>query len=84
MCVLQQDLTTIMISMLRQMSEDQYRLYMSLIPESSGDGHTSHQNLVDFLAEILLVFKDLIKECVYSPDWNEMIMMQNKVFLKVI
>lgn len=53
---------------------------MSMVPGTmNGDYH----NLTDFLAEIIMVFRDLIKSCVFPSDWNEMIMVQNQVFLKV-
>lgn len=70
-----------MIAILRQMTDTHYSIYLQNIPEAANDA--SHQNLADFLAEIIMVFQDLIKECVFPQDWNEMIMVQNQVFLKV-
>jgi dedicator of cytokinesis protein 1 len=35
-------------------------------------------DLLDFLMEILLVFKDLVSKPVYPKDWCEMIMLQNR------
>lgn len=41
-------------------------------------------DLMDFLMEILLVFKDLVSKSVFAPDWSEMIMLQNSVILKCL
>lgn len=38
-------------------------------------------DLLDFLMEILLVFKDLVSRPVYPNDWCEMIMLQNRQVL---
>ena len=35
-------------------------------------------DLMDFLMEILMVFQDLLRKGVYPPDWNEMLMLQNR------
>lgn len=70
-----------MIAMLRQMTDAHYTLYLHSIQEP--EGSQTHQNLADFLTEIILVFKDLITSCVFPHDWNEIIMVQNQVFLKV-
>jgi len=70
-----------MIAMLRQMTDEHYTLYLENIPEADDSG--AHLNLADFLAEIIMVFQDLINGCVFPADWNEMIMVQNQVFLKV-
>lgn len=35
-------------------------------------------DLLDFLMEILLVFKDLVSRPVYPRDWSEMILLQNR------
>ena len=78
---LQQDYAAIMIAMLRQMTDTHYSLYLQNIPES--EMAVTFQNLADFLTEIICVFKDLITSCVFPADWNEMIMVQNQVFLKV-
>ncbi|KAF6017550.1 mbc [Bugula neritina] len=79
---LAQDYTAIMIAILRQMSDTHYSIYLDTIPEPE-HAHT-YQNLADFLTEIIMVFQDLIKACVFPPDWNEMIMVQNQVFLKAL
>ncbi|RXN28397.1 dedicator of cytokinesis 2 [Labeo rohita] len=41
-------------------------------------------DLVDFLMETFLLFKDLIGKHVYPSDWVTMIMVQNRVFLRAI
>ena len=41
-------------------------------------------DLLDFLMEILLVFKDLVSRSVFANDWCEMIMLQNSVILKAL
>lgn len=38
-------------------------------------------DLLDFLMEILLVFKDLVSKSVFAGDWSEMIMLQNNIIL---
>ena len=59
-----------MTSILRQMKEFHYTQYI---------GHFANRfDLTDFLMEILMVFRDLVNANVYPPDWNEMIMLQNR------
>ena len=41
-------------------------------------------DLLDFLMEILMVFKDLVSRSVFPSDWCEMIMLQNSVILKAL
>lgn len=41
-------------------------------------------DILDFLMEILLVFKDLVNRSVFPPDWCDMIMLQNSVILKCL
>ena len=64
------DLVAILISMLRQMEKHHYDQYMSAFTEAADQK--------DFIAEILMVFKDLVSKCVYPPLWCEMIMLQNR------
>uniref|UniRef100_A0A8C5ERG7 Dedicator of cytokinesis 2 n=1 Tax=Gouania willdenowi TaxID=441366 RepID=A0A8C5ERG7_GOUWI len=45
---------------------------------------TNTLSLQDFLMESFLLFKDLIGKHVYPSDWMEMIMVQNRVFLRAI
>ncbi|XP_013378716.1 LOW QUALITY PROTEIN: dedicator of cytokinesis protein 1-like [Lingula anatina] len=66
----------LMTAMLRQMTEHHYVQYINHFPTLI--------DLTDFLMEILMVFRDLVSKNVYPSDWNEMIMMQNSVFLKAL
>lgn len=59
-----------MISIFRQMTASHFEVYI---------GHfVTSTDLLDFLMEILLVFKDLVSKPVYPTDWCEMIMLQNR------
>lgn len=59
-----------MLSIFRQMTAHHFELYIAHFPTNT--------DLLDFLMEILLVFKDLVSRPVFPPDWSEMIMLQNK------
>lgn len=59
----------VMTSILRQMSEMHYKLYL--------DQFETLIDLSDFLMEILTVIEELITSNVYPADWNEMILLQN-------
>lgn len=60
----------VMISIFRQMAAHHFEVYI---------GHfVTNTDLLDFLMEILLVFKDLVSKPVYPKDWCEMIMLQNR------
>ncbi|XP_026809422.1 dedicator of cytokinesis protein 1 isoform X2 [Rhopalosiphum maidis] len=67
-------LVSIMISTLRQMTAEHFDIYIKNFPTKI--------DLLDFLMEILLVFKDLVIRPVFPKDWCEMIMLQNSVILK--
>lgn len=41
-------------------------------------------DILDFLMEILMVFKDLVNKSDFPSDWCEMIMLQNAVILKCL
>lgn len=56
------------------MTEHHYDIYINHFGTSF--------DLLDFLMEILLVFKDLVSRSVFANDWCEMIMLQNSVILK--
>lgn len=69
-------LVSVMLSIFRQMTPHHYRNYL---------GHFStRSDLLDFLIEILLVFKDLVARHVYSADWAQMILLQNSIVLKAL
>uniref|UniRef100_A0A8C6KJH5 Dedicator of cytokinesis 2 n=1 Tax=Nothobranchius furzeri TaxID=105023 RepID=A0A8C6KJH5_NOTFU len=65
-----------MTAILSQMDDRHYATYIETF--------TGTYDLVDFLMESFLLFKDLIGKHVYPSDWMAMIMVQNKVFLRAI
>ncbi|CAH1782976.1 unnamed protein product [Owenia fusiformis] len=62
------------IGMLRQMKETHYLQYVNNFP--------TNLDLLDFLMEILMVFRDLVDKNCYPSDWSDMVMMENSVILK--
>jgi dedicator of cytokinesis protein 1 len=66
----------IMIEVLRQMVDHHYTLYLSHF-ETKID-------LLDFLTEILMVFRDLTSKSVFPPDWTDMILLQSSTFAKAL
>lgn len=66
----QANLASVMISVFRQMTEHHFDIYINHF--------NTRSDLLDFLMEILLVFKDLISRPVYPNDWCEMVLLQNK------
>ena len=67
---------SIMIDIFRQMSERHYNSYI--------ENFKTRFDTLDFLMEILLVFKGLVNESVFPHDWCDMIMLQNSVILKAL
>ncbi|XP_034036941.1 dedicator of cytokinesis protein 2-like isoform X2 [Thalassophryne amazonica] len=65
-----------MTAILKQMDDHHYSTYIETFSGTS--------DLVDFLMESFLLFKDLIGKHVYPSDWMTMIMVQNRVFLRAI
>ncbi|KAF5891448.1 dedicator of cytokinesis protein 2, partial [Clarias magur] len=65
-----------MTAILSQMDDRHYASYIETFSGTS--------DLVDFLMEAFLLFKDLIGKHVYPSDWVTMIMVQNRVFLRAI
>ncbi|KAM4621829.1 LOW QUALITY PROTEIN: dedicator of cytokinesis 2 [Polymixia lowei] len=65
-----------MTAILSQMDDRHYTIYIETF--------TGTSDLVDFLMETFLLFKDLIGKHVYPSDWMAMIMVQNRVFLRAI
>ncbi|XP_049566848.1 dedicator of cytokinesis protein 5 isoform X5 [Orcinus orca] len=65
-----------MIAILRQMDESHYSHYISTFK--------TRQDIIDFLMETFIMFKDLIGKNVYAKDWMVMNMTQNRVFLRAI
>uniref|UniRef100_A0AAZ3RFL8 Dedicator of cytokinesis 2 n=1 Tax=Oncorhynchus tshawytscha TaxID=74940 RepID=A0AAZ3RFL8_ONCTS len=65
-----------MTAILSQMDDSHYSSYLETFSGTT--------DLVDFLMETFLLFKDLIGKHVYPSDWMAMIMVQNRVFLRAI
>ncbi|XP_020283330.1 dedicator of cytokinesis protein 1 isoform X3 [Pseudomyrmex gracilis] len=68
------NLVSVMLAIFRQMTQHHYEVYINHFGTKI--------DLLDFLMEILLVFKDLVSRNVFPGDWCEMIMLQNSVILK--
>ncbi|XP_056626925.1 dedicator of cytokinesis protein 1 isoform X1 [Triplophysa dalaica] len=66
-----------MTATLRQMEDHHYTHLISTFGKMRSD-------VVDFLMETFIMFKNLIGKNVYPADWVIMNMMQNKVFLRAI
>ncbi|KAM4826766.1 LOW QUALITY PROTEIN: dedicator of cytokinesis protein 2 [Thomomys bottae] len=65
-----------MTAILDQMGDQHYSFYIETFQTSA--------DLVDFLMETFIMFKDLIGKNVYPRDWVAMGMVQNRVFLRAI
>ncbi|XP_034517135.1 dedicator of cytokinesis protein 5 isoform X1 [Ailuropoda melanoleuca] len=65
-----------MIAILRQMDDSHYSHYISTFK--------TRQDIIDFLMETFIMFKDLIGKNVYAKDWMVMNMTQSRVFLRAI
>ncbi|CAH0555295.1 unnamed protein product [Brassicogethes aeneus] len=70
----QGNLVAVMIDLFRQMTEDHYSEYVN--------SFTTSYDILDFLMEILVVFKELVNNSIFPEDWSEMIMLQNSIILK--
>ncbi|XP_032683602.1 dedicator of cytokinesis protein 1-like, partial [Odontomachus brunneus] len=68
------NLVSVMLAIFRQMTQHHYEVYINHFE--------TRIDLLDFLLEILLVFKNLISRSVFPGDWCEMIMLQNSIILK--
>uniref|UniRef100_A0A8C6PXR4 Dedicator of cytokinesis 1 n=1 Tax=Nothobranchius furzeri TaxID=105023 RepID=A0A8C6PXR4_NOTFU len=77
LCLLQGSFVACMTAILRQMDDYHYTHLISTFGKIRSD-------VVDFLMETFIMFKDLIGKNVYPSDWIIMNMMQNKVFLRAI
>ncbi|XP_023406771.1 dedicator of cytokinesis protein 5 isoform X9 [Loxodonta africana] len=65
-----------MIAILQQMDDSHYGHYISTFK--------TRQDIIDFLMETFIMFKDLIGKNVYAIDWMVMNMTQSRVFLRAI
>ncbi|XP_049823522.1 dedicator of cytokinesis protein 1 isoform X5 [Aethina tumida] len=68
------NLVAVMIDIFRQMTEEHYNEYINRFSTSF--------DILDFLMEILVVFKELVNNSIFPEDWSEMIMLQNSIILK--
>ena len=66
------NMVAILIAILRQMTPYHYTQYINHFE--------TRDDLTDFLMEILIVFRDLVR-VVFPKDWNEMILLQNRSFI---
>lgn len=67
-------LVAVLLDIFRQMTPDHYMNYIR--------GFTTNFDVLDFLMEILVVFKELVSNSVFPKDWCDMIMLQNSIILK--
>uniref|UniRef100_A0A663MEE6 Dedicator of cytokinesis 5 n=1 Tax=Athene cunicularia TaxID=194338 RepID=A0A663MEE6_ATHCN len=65
-----------MTAILRQMDDSHYNHYINTFK--------TRQDIIDFLMETFIMFKDLIGKNVYAADWMVMNMMQSRVFLRAV
>ncbi|XP_069043692.1 dedicator of cytokinesis protein 2-like isoform X2 [Lepisosteus oculatus] len=65
-----------MTAILSQVDDTHYRDYIQSFP--------TRQDLMDYLMETFIIFKDLVRKDVYPQDWTVMAMVQNRVFLRAI
>uniref|UniRef100_A0A8B9IBI2 Dedicator of cytokinesis 5 n=1 Tax=Anser brachyrhynchus TaxID=132585 RepID=A0A8B9IBI2_9AVES len=65
-----------MTAILRQMDDFHYNHYINTFK--------TRQDIIDFLMETFIMFKDLIGKNVYAADWMVMNMMQSRVFLRAV
>ncbi|XP_017782334.1 PREDICTED: dedicator of cytokinesis protein 1 isoform X3 [Nicrophorus vespilloides] len=70
------NLVAIMIDIFRQMQDNHYSNYINAFGTST--------DILDFLMEILMIFKELVNLSIFPQDWCEMIMLQNSVILKAL
>ncbi|XP_060530077.1 dedicator of cytokinesis protein 1 isoform X2 [Cylas formicarius] len=67
-------LVAVMLDIFRQMTPEHYNDYVQRFQ--------TNFDLLDFLMEILVVFKELVSDSVFPGDWHDMLMLQNSVILK--
>ena len=74
------ELIAIMIEIFRQMTLSHFDDYVNSLITVDGN----QNDLLLFLMEMLMVFKDMVNQPIYPFDWIEMIMIQNSVILNTI
>lgn len=65
-----------MIDVFRQMTDIHYENFIQHF--------NTRSDILDFLMEILVVYKELVNQSVFPSDWCDMIMLQNSVILKCL
>lgn len=77
---IQGNMVAIFLSLLREMNSYQFEIVNILIKslrEETGQIHPK-QSLLKFVNDILVVLKNLFHKTYFPPDWNEMILLQNR------
>ena len=67
----QGNLVAVFVSIIRQMKPLHFKQCIEQFKDDRGA-------LLDFLMQILMVITDLVSKTVFSSDWSEMIMLQNR------
>lgn len=70
-----------MIGLLRIMTP---RHYLQYIDSFRVDDPAGRSDLIDFIMEVLGMFRDLMQNNVFYPDWTSMILLQNSVLLQAL
>ena len=70
-----------MICLLQEMTPSHYSQYIDAFGITDPHGRA---NLIDFIKEVLELFKDLLVNNTFPLDWNTMIMLQNSVIMKAL
>jgi dedicator of cytokinesis protein 1 len=70
-----------MICLLHSMNPKHYDHYINHFEVETPAGRS---NLIDFIMEVLGMFRDLVENNVFPKDWNTMIMLQNSVIMKAL
>nr|XP_058959333.1 dedicator of cytokinesis protein 1-like [Pocillopora verrucosa] len=65
-----------LIAMLQQMDEKHYQMYVQHFP--------TDQDLLDFLMELFMLFREFVSNNIFPKDWMVMTMVQNSVILNAI
>ncbi|XP_056641342.1 dedicator of cytokinesis protein 1 isoform X3 [Diorhabda sublineata] len=68
------NLVAVMLDIFRQMTNEHYNNYIN--------SFSTNFDVLDFLMEILVVFKELVSNSVFPKDWCDMLMLQNSIVLK--
>ncbi|KRZ45524.1 Dedicator of cytokinesis protein 1 [Trichinella pseudospiralis] len=66
----------LLLAILEELDACTYRCYIAEF--------ATRTDLMDFLTELLMLFKDLIRRPVFPSDWFQMIFVQNSIMLKIL